>query len=207
MFDAKARLLIDPPLNRLGGVLARAGISADSVTIAGLVFGLIGATFITFGAFEWALLFILINRFADGLDGAIARASTKTGFGGYLDITADFLFYGAIPLGFALYDPQANAVAAGFLLLSFYVNGTSFLGYAILAEKTGMESREHGIKSLYYSNGLLEGSETIAFFVLICLLPTSFFWAALVFGALCFVTAALRINAARLIFTASEKDG
>ena len=53
-----------------------------------------------------------MSRLFDGLDGAVARASTKTDRGGFLDIVLDFAFYGAIPLGFVLADPAGNAVAA-----------------------------------------------------------------------------------------------
>jgi hypothetical protein len=99
-----------------------------------------------------------------------------------------------------LADPEANGAAGAFLLTSFYFNGTSFLGYAILAEKRQTTTAAQGSKSLYYSNGLLEGSETIGFFVLICLFPTLFPLFAWVFGTLCFVTATLRILAARRAF-------
>jgi len=200
MLDAAARKLIDPPLNRLGRVLAARGVAADHVTLAGLVLGLGAAALICAGAFGVALLALLASRLADGLDGAVARASTPTDFGGYLDIAADFLFYGAVPLAFVLHDPAANSVAGAFLLASFYFNGTSFLGFAILAERRGMETAAQGAKSLYFSDGLLEGTETILFFVALCLLPALFVPLAYVFGALCFLTATLRIVAARRIF-------
>jgi hypothetical protein len=90
----------------------------------------------------------LASRLADGLDGAVARARGKSDFGGYLDIVCDFAFYGAIPLGFVLLDPAANGAAGAFLLAAFYVNGATFLGYAILAAKRGMETRSRGEKSL-----------------------------------------------------------
>jgi phosphatidylglycerophosphate synthase len=130
----------------------------------------------------------------------VARASGKTDFGGFLDIICDFVFYAAIPLAFVLRDPAANGAAGAFLLLSFYVNGATFLGYAILAAKHGMETRTRGEKSLYFTAGLLEGSETIAFFVLIVLWPASFALAAWVFGALCLVTALARVILARRSF-------
>lgn len=152
------------------------------------------------GAILTGLILILLSRIADGLDGAVARASRKTDYGGYLDITADFLFYGAVPLGFAALDPAANGLAAAFLLTSFYFNGASFLGFALLAEKHEMRTDAQGQKSLYYSNGLLEGTETIGFFVLICLLPVFFAPLAYIFGALCFATASLRLFAARRVF-------
>lgn len=200
MFDARIRPLIDPPLNRLGRQLAQIGLTADAVTLIGLGLGLIAANLVAFQMFALALIPLLASRIADGLDGAVARASQKTDFGGYLDITCDFLFYGAIPLAFAIADPSGNALAAAFLLTSFYANGTSFLGFAILAEKRGVQTEKQGEKSLYFSNGLLEGAETIAFFVLLCLVPGLFAPLAWIFGSLCFTTALLRIFAARRLF-------
>ena len=148
-----------------------------------------------------ALIPLLASRLADGLDGAVARASEKTDFGGYLDITVDFLFYGMIPMAFVWLSPASNGAAGAFLLASFYFNGASFLGYAILAEKHGHKTSAQGQKSLYYSNGILEGTETIAFFVLLCVLPTYFAPLSWAFGALCFATATLRLYAAKQIFT------
>lgn len=201
MLDAAARKLIDPPLNAVGRGLARQGVTANGVTLFGLGLGLLAALVIALGAPVLALVPLLLSRIADGLDGAVARASTKTDFGGYLDITCDFLFYGAIPLGFVLMDPAQNAIAGAFLLVSFYFNGASFLGYAILAEKHGLETRAQGIKSLYYSNGLLEGTETIVFFVILCLFSGAFAPLAWIFGLACFATASLRIYGASQVFT------
>ena len=200
MLDARARQIINPPLNALGRALARTGISANAVTLIGLVLGLLSAVMIAQGAPLAALIPLLASRLADGLDGAIARATHKTDFGGYLDIASDFLFYGAVPVGFVVLNPTDNAIAGAVLLLSFYFNAASFLGFAILAEKRGMETSAQGSKSLYYSNGLLEGTETILFFVALCLMPWAFAPLAWVFAILCFATAALRIWAAREIF-------
>jgi phosphatidylglycerophosphate synthase len=201
MLDAPARRLIDPMLDRMGRSIARTGMSANGMTLLGLVLGLLAAGLIAFGFPQLSLLPLLASRLADGLDGAIARATQKTDFGGYLDIAADFLFYAAVPLAFVFNDPAANGAAGAFLLASFYFNGTSFLGYAILAEKRGMQTRAQGIKSLYYSNGLLEGTETIGFFILLCLFSGSFALMAWVFGALCFAGGVLRIYAAHRAFS------
>lgn len=201
MLDRYARRLIDPPLNAFGSGLAARGLTADGVTLIGLALGLLAALLIALGAPGWALFPLLASRIADGLDGAVARATRKTDFGGYLDIAVDFLFYGAIPMAFVWADPAGNGAAGAFLLTSFYFNGTSFLGYAILAEKHGHRTDAQGQKSLYYSNGLLEGTETIVFFVLLCLLPTYFAPLAWIFGTLCFATATLRIIAAKQIYT------
>jgi phosphatidylglycerophosphate synthase len=197
MLDAPARRVIDPVLNRMGQVLAARGVAADSVTLAGLGLGIGAALLIGLGYPALALLPLLASRLADGLDGAVARATRRTDFGGYLDIVADFLFYGLIPLAFVVADPAVNGVAGAFLLASFYFNGASFLGFAVMAEKRGMVTEAQGAKSLYFSNGLLEGTETILFFALICLFPGQFVWMAWLFGSLCFATGALRLWAAR----------
>ena len=200
MLDAHIRPLIDPPLNAIGRGLARSGLTANGVTLIGLGVGLAAAACIAIEAYLLGFGLILASRIADGLDGAVARATQKTDFGGYLDITSDFLFYGAVPLAFVWADGGANAAAGAWLLTSFYFNGATFLGYAIMAEKHEMTTAERGSKSLYFTGGLLEGTETIVFFCLLCLLPTHFAPLAWAFGALCFVTAFSRVLLARQVF-------
>lgn len=200
MLDRLARRLIDPPLNRLGRGLAARGWSANGVTLLGLGLGALAAVTIALGSPLLALIPLLASRLADGLDGAVARATQKTDFGGYLDIACDFAFYGAIPLAFVFHD-ATNGLPAAFVLASFYFNGTSFLGYAIVAEKRGLSTQAQGVKSLYYSNGLLEGTETIFYFVLLCLFPAAFAPLSWVFGGLCYLTATLRLYGASKLFT------
>lgn len=201
MLDGTMRRLIDPPLNRVGRWLAARGATADGITVLGLGFGLLAALLLALGAAGWlALLPLLIGRVLDGLDGAVARATRKSDFGGYFDIFCDFLFYAAVPLAFVLREPEANAVAGAFLLAAFYANAASFLGYAIIAAKRGLTTTKQGEKSLYYAIGLLEGTETIVFFALICLFPALFPVAAVVFGALCLITAVARVVLARRVF-------
>ncbi|HEX9858862.1 MAG TPA: CDP-alcohol phosphatidyltransferase family protein [Paracoccaceae bacterium] len=201
MLDGVMRKVMDPGMNRAGRWLAARGAAADAVTLVGLGLGLVAAAMLAIGVPGWvALAPLLASRVADGLDGAVARATRKTDFGGYLDITCDFLFYGAIPLAFVLRDPGENGVAGAFLLTSFYLNGASFLGFAVLAERYGMESASRGEKSLYFTSGLLEGTETITFFAALCLWPQAFAPLAFAFGTLCFVTAASRVMLAWRVF-------
>lgn len=200
MLDRHLRPWIDPPLNHFGRQVARAGLSANLVTLIGLALGLAAAGAILAEAFWAAIVLILASRLADGLDGAVAREQGVSDFGGYLDITCDYVFYGVIPLAFVMLDPGANGVAGAFLLLSFYVNGGSFLGFAVLAEKRQMQSDAHGVKTLYFTGGLLEGTETILFFLLLCLLPGWFAPLAWVFGVLCLITAGSRVLLAAKLF-------
>jgi len=193
MFDTRLRRLIDTPLDAAGRRLAARGVTADAITLAGFGVGLAGALAIALGHPGLAALLILVNRLADGLDGAVARASHKTDRGGYLDIVLDFFFYGAVPFAFALSDPSANALAASALLLSFYMNGASFLGFSVMAAKRGMTTDIQGQKSLYYLGGLAEGAETIAVFLAMCLFPTAFAVIAWSFAAVCIVSASARV--------------
>ena len=202
MLDGLMRGVIITPLNEGGRWLAARGASANGVTLAGLALGLAAAGLIAVGwSGVWVALVLLASRLADGLDGAVARARGKTDFGGFLDIVCDFAFYGAVPLAFVLHDPGANGVAGAFLLFSFYVNAATFLGYAVLAEKHGLESRSRGEKSLYFTAGLMEGTETILTFVVLSLWPTAFAPLAWVFGVLCLVTATARVLLAARTFS------
>ena len=200
MLDRHIRPLIDPPLNSLGGRIAHMGFSANQVTLIGLALGLAAAGAVLAELHWLAIALILGSRLADGLDGAVARATSVTDFGGYLDIVCDYVFYAAIPLAFVMLDPGAHGVAGVFLLLSFYVNAGSFLGFSVLAEKKKMQSRAHGVKSLYFTGGLLEGTETIVFFVLLCLFPGWFVPLAFGFGVLCLITAFARVLLALKVF-------
>ena len=137
---------------------------------------------------------------ADGLDGAVARQTEVSDRGGFLDISLDFVFYSAVPFGFALMAPAQNALPACFLVFSFIGTGTSFLAFAVFAEKRGISTDIRGKKSLYYLGGLTEGFETIVFLVLTCLFPGAFWWMALVFGGLCWITTATRIIAGWQMF-------
>ncbi|MEE2949863.1 MAG: CDP-alcohol phosphatidyltransferase family protein [Pseudomonadota bacterium] len=194
MLDAALRRRIDPPIEALAGWLAGRGATPNLVTVAGLGLGLAAAGSIALGAPLVGLVLILVSRLCDGLDGAIARQSRPSDLGGFLDIVFDFIFYGAIPLGFALLDPAQNGLAAAFLLFTFYANGASVLAFAIMAEKRGIaETSGRGGKSLMFTVGLAEASETLAAFVLACLFPEWFVWIAVVFGAMTAYTCLARI--------------
>ena len=140
------------------------------------------------------LALLLASRLMDGLDGAVARATQPTDRGGFLDITLDFVFYASIPMAFAVADPDANALAAAVLLASFIGTGSSFLAFAIVAEKRRLQSLAFPDKSFSFLGGLTEAPETLAAFVSMCLWPQWFAEIAYGFAALCVITTALRIG-------------
>jgi phosphatidylglycerophosphate synthase len=200
MLDGHFRKRLDPWLDRAGRSLAVRGIGANAATITGFLIGLLAAIAIVLDAYAWAFVLIGVSRICDGLDGAVARATQKTDFGGFLDIVLDFAFYGLIPFAFILADPYENGVAGGLLLLSFYINGSSFLAFSIMAEKRGLATDVRGTKSLYFTTGLAEATETIAVFLAFCLFPQWFSEIAIIFAFVCFYTAMSRIVLARASF-------
>jgi phosphatidylglycerophosphate synthase len=204
MLDGIARQMIDPLLGKMGRQLAHRGIGADQVTLFGLVAGFACAAALVWQWDTAAILFLAINRLADGLDGAVARAGRLTDRGGFLDITCDFIFYGSIPLAFALRDPALNALPSAVLLAAFYANGASFLAFAAIAAKRRMETQVRGAKTLYFTTGLVEGTETILFFTAFILLPHWFAPLAYLFAALCALTCLSRILLGWRIFNVDD---
>jgi len=194
MFDRQTTALIRPALEALARGFVRAGISANALTFTGLAIGWLAAAAIALQRPLAGAGLILLSRLFDGLDGAVARQTQPTDRGGFLDISLDFLFYPAIPLAFAIADPARNALPAAALLAAFVGTGTCFLAFAVIAAKRGMTSAAYPNKSFYFLGGLTEATETLAFFIAMCLWPAAFPWLAWVFAAMCAVTIVTRIR-------------
>ena len=199
MLDARLRPLIDPPLNALGRVLADLGVTANAITSIGILLGIGAGALLAQGQFTLVLVLIITNRLLDGLDGAVARATRLSDFGGYLDIVGDFVFYLAVPLGLGLAAP-ANLIPALVLLACFGLTGISFLAFATIAGKRGLETSAHGKKSFFYNTGLAEGTETILVFIAFCLWPQHFPTIALAYAGLCILTVIQRTASALAAF-------
>lgn len=194
MFDAR---VLEATRDLIEGIAERfhnRGIKADQVTWAGFVIGLLALPLLALGAEFLAMIAILANRMADGVDGALARKQGPTDTGAFLDIVLDFIFYASVPLGFALQNPEQNAVAATLLLFSFIGTASSFLAFAIFAERRQLKSLEFTRKGFYYLGGLTEATETIALYLICCLFPALFATLATLFAVLCLLTTALRLK-------------
>ena len=204
MFDAKIRPFIDPPLNLAARALVAAGATPNRVTATGFGFTLLNFASLAFAQYSLALTFIGLSRLMDGLDGAVARQikiteqdgrahTGESDLGAFLDIVSDFIFYSGTVFFFAVGQPQFGLWAA-FLIFCFMGTGSSFLAYAIIAAKHGINHQEQGKKSFFYLSGITEGSETILFLILICIFPDHFPYLSAVFGFLCLLTAAGRVR-------------
>ncbi|WP_168014886.1 CDP-alcohol phosphatidyltransferase family protein [Halomonas salinarum] len=194
MLDRWTNEWIKPPLAGLAKGLAGRGVTPNQVTVASFLIGMLALPLLAYQAYGWALAAILLNRLGDGLDGALARhTGHSSDAGGFLDIGLDFLFYAAVVLGFALANPQANALAAAFLLFAFMGTASSFLAFAIMATRHELSRPSFENKAFYYLHGLTEGTETILAFVLFCLWPEHFVVLAVVFAAACLLTTGTRL--------------
>ena len=204
MLDGVMRRVVAPPLDALAGLAVARGIGADAVTLVGAAFGIACGACVALGWFGPALVCLAASRIADGLDGAIARRTAMTDFGGFLDIVCDFAFYASVPVGFALFDYGRCALPAVLLLASFYLNGASFLAFSALAAKRGLMTEVRGPKSLYFTTGLMEGTETIAFFGAFLIWPQQFALLATAFAGLCLLTMGARVLLARRVFAVDD---
>lgn len=195
MLDKFITPVIKPLLTPVVVIMDKRGITADQLTLVGFLIGLIALPLLAFQLWYGALAAIILNRIFDGLDGALARyTNSSSSAGGFLDITLDFLFYGAIPLGFILANPAQNAIAGAFLLTTFIGTGSSFLAFAIAAEKYHLDKPQFKYKSFYFLNGLTEGTETIALFIALCIWPEHFSVIATSFAIACTITIFTRIS-------------
>ncbi len=176
MLDAAARRVLAGPLDRTAAALDRSWCSPDRLTLTGLVLG-VGAAVAAWQAAWWpALVLWLGSRIADGLDGPLARRRARHGrptsdAGGFLDIGADFVCYGTFVVGVGVGSTTDGGSLLPFLvvLLAYYLNGSLFLAFSSIAERTG--HRINDGRSLSFLGGLAEGTETVVVHALWCLLP------------------------------------
>ncbi|MGI9461365.1 MAG: CDP-alcohol phosphatidyltransferase family protein [Alphaproteobacteria bacterium] len=194
MLDQFTKNLLDPPLLALAKILRKFSITANQLSAFGLVISLWLGFTIYQGNFHLAMILILINRLTDGLDGFLARlAGKKTTLGGFIDISNDYVFYGIVPLAFAFYQPSINSLPSVILLFGFLMTAVSFLASALVHEhRASKKNTFQKSKGFFYSFGIMEGTETIVFFLLCCLLPNEYAWMALVVAMICILTAFLR---------------
>jgi len=185
----------------------KSGISANMVTIFGFVIGMMAVNFLAMNMYFEALVCILVNRFCDSLDGAIARVEGITKFGVFLDVCLDFIFYAGVIFGFALADPYENATAACFLLFAFTASATSMLAYGIVTHNETKSKKDTiSSESPFYLGGIAQGFETVCAFVLLCLMPFAFLPIAIALGCWCLLKAMVIISTSYYKLVIAQKS-
>lgn len=100
MFDGNFRTNVDKVLDPIGIGLSRIGITANALTLAGIIVSAIGALVIGQGNLFLGFIFLILTGLPDALDGAVAKASgTSSVRGAFFDSVSDrvtdiFLFSG-----------------------------------------------------------------------------------------------------------------
>jgi len=181
-------------------------ISANQLTILGLVIGLVSSAFIYLSSFYTeqmitfiilSLIFTIISFFIDTLDGSVARYEGPTIFGGILDIFCDRLVEVSIIIAIVATDPS-NLVWPGLFTLSAIVLCISM--FLIVGGIIKREEQNQDSKVIVYQSGLMERSETFFFLLAIILLIPWRFFILWIFAKLIFITALLRLKDAYNIF-------
>ena len=192
MLDKKFNLFFKPILTKIARVLLNREFTSNQITLFGFILGIFSFIFLSLGMIYIALLFFILNRIFDGVDGTLARLSKPTDLGGFYDIISDFFIYALLPLGFILFDKN-NFLSMSFLLTSFIGTCSTFLTTAWIFEKKKIQIEKLSKKSFYYSEGLIEGTETIFLFILMFIFYEAASFIAWIFGVLCFITALIRV--------------
>ena len=192
MFDRQIQKFTQKPLQYIAKLFLKF-ISPNQMTFIGFSFGVLMCLSIIIDQYLIAIIFLFLNRLADGLDGTMARLQTPTPLGGYLDIVLDFLIYGGFVLSFGITE-QNNTLLSMVLLFCYIGTGSTFLAKAaILPSLTNQNLNEEIPKSFHYAVGLVEGTETIVFMVLCLLFPNLFIYFSFIFIILCLITIVFRI--------------
>ena len=176
-------------------------ISAKQVTLFGLISAIICFILIINNQYKVAIIFIIINRFFDAIDGSIARITkTDNKSGAFFDIIADFIFYGSIPLAISISRTDLY-FETSLMLYAMFLNGSSFLIFALLTKKSS--NKYYKKKGFYYSIGLIEASETTLVFITMLIFTTVLSRLAVLFSLLLFMSFIIRV----LLFYKLSKGG
>lgn len=206
MLDVQLRRAVSKPLNTMASALDVPWITPDRLTMAGLVIGLSSAALAASQFWALAVVAWLASRVLDGLDGTLARrrlaaasaprSTTASEAGGFLDIVADFVVYGATVLGVAVGATTAfGAPWWPFLvvLFAYYINGAAFLAFSSIAERTGRSLSDDDNRSLFFLGRIAEGGETVFVHTLWLVLPFIAWQIAIGWSIVVLVSAAQRM--------------
>ncbi|HVN87941.1 MAG TPA: CDP-alcohol phosphatidyltransferase family protein [Candidatus Binatia bacterium] len=177
---------IDRALNRLADFCVRRGVSANRLTYAALILGVVSGVMFGVGRQWLATLAVVGSGTADAIDGRVARRGDGgTRWGGVIDLTFDRIVEAAVLLGIALPQPAWHAPAL-VLAATWYVNLCVFLA-------VGAASDRASEKVIDYPPGLLERSELLLLLFVVLVLPAWVPIAAYVYAGLEIVTATQRL--------------
>lgn len=127
MLDARWRAGVERTLGPLGDRLRRLGVTADALTVFGLVCAIVTAVLIATGHLGWAVVGLVASGIGDLLDGTVARRSGQASpRGAFFDSVSDRLADAVVLGGVAWYlvgeDPYAAVLAFAVAALSMLIS-------------------------------------------------------------------------------------
>ena len=153
MLDRRWRKGVEQGLEPVGDGLRRLGVTADALTIFGLLCSIATALLIASGHLLWAFVGLVVSGVADLLDGSIARGSGQASpRGAFFDSVTDRASDAVLFMGVAWYVAGKSPYYA---ILAFAVAACSMLiSYErARAESLGIDAR----------GGLMERAERFVF--------------------------------------------
>ncbi len=124
------------------------------------------------------LIFWILNRIFDGLDGSLARERGKASeLGGFLDLLSDFIIYSLLPISIAYGQSKMNPDfvdwrAVAILEATFHVN--NFVLFYIAAVAAKRDEKE--LTSVTMRPALIEGFESGLLFTAMLMYPYYITW-------------------------------
>ena len=151
MLDTNARRHVQPLLDAIAGACQRAGISANALTIAGMLVGVGAAALVGTGYAVAGFLVLWLSGLIDAADGTLARLTKPSPLGAILDITFDRVVEIAMIAALAWRFPAARfelVILAGIIAIAMSL----FLSIGAAIQNTSA-------KSFHYAPGLGERTE------------------------------------------------
>ena len=178
--------LVRPIKERLFAPLAlRVGrlVHPSLISLASFPLGIAAFWCVLKGMYGVGVVFWLLNRVLDGLDGTVARVTGRqSDLGGYLDIILDFLVYSLLPIAFVIRATRIAAYSGNQgdhlvwalvgLMAVFYVNSAGWMYISALLEKAKQGAAlKQETTSVTMPTGIVEGTETLVFYTLFFVFP------------------------------------
>ena len=151
MLDSNARQYIQPLLDGLARWCQGVGISANALTISGMLIGLLAAALTASGNFVAGFVILWLSGLIDAADGTLARLTKPSAMGAILDITFDRIVEIAMIAALAYRFPSVRfelVILAGVIAIAMSL----FLSIAAAVAN-------RSLKSFHYAPGLGERTE------------------------------------------------
>ncbi len=198
MLPALLAPYVMPHLDAAAMWLFRRGVKANVLTLLSFLAAVAVMAAAGLHAYWVAVLFLILNRICDGLDGIVARlqAAHEGGrlspFGTFADTLTDIFLYGGLVFVFVLGAP-AYALPGAFLLFAWLLSAFASLAFDIEAESKGVDDDVRQRNALFFFDGVASQFEMTIVLFLMCLLPSFFPAIAILYGIVCLLTVGSRV--------------